>query len=175
MPARQELDGLTRFWLAVDGLLCTLLVLIAACQLMGPARNHEEVARRFRVAAAAAPPPTHHGHRANSANCARTAAIPTTTTTTSAAATATCCGANAATARSPLGAQAAAAATEALEIRPGYPPALYRKSQAHLAAERYTDAVEDARAALRGAEYALSPEDATIGKLRRHAEVPPPS
>lgn len=66
-PDDAQLDGLSRFWLAVDALLASCLVLIAACRLLGKGSHAEE---------------------------------------------------------------AAAAASEALEIRPGYSPALYRRSQA---------------------------------------------
>ena len=66
-PDGAALDGLSRFWLAVDVLLASCLVLIAACRLLGKGSHPDE---------------------------------------------------------------AVAAADEALEIRPGYPPALYRRSQA---------------------------------------------
>ena len=65
-PDSVPLDGLSRFWLAVDALLASCLVLIAACRLLGPSSNADE---------------------------------------------------------------AVAAANEALEIRPGYSAALYRRSQ----------------------------------------------
>ena len=66
-PNDATLDGLSRFWLAVDVLLASCLVLIAACRLLGKGSHPDE---------------------------------------------------------------AVAAADEALEIRPGYSPALYRRSQA---------------------------------------------
>ena len=70
------LDGLSRFWLAVDALLASCLVLIAACKLLGKGSQTDA---------------------------------------------------------------ALAAADEALEIRPGYSPALYRRSQVHLKAGRYSN------------------------------------
>ena len=86
----------------VDVLLCSCLVLISACTLLGPGGSNEE---------------------------------------------------------------AVAAATEALEIRPGHSQALYRRSQAYLNDGKLSEAVADARAALEACDEA---SEESRAKLRVH-------
>jgi len=105
-----DLDNrFTRFWLQVDELLCSCLVLVAACHL-----------------------------QASKSSTAHEAAVATT--------------------------------TEALEIRPGHPPALYRRSLAYEKQANFSMAVADARESLRCARRITSADDddRVLVRLERH-------
>jgi len=91
-------DAFSQFWLQVDELVCSCLVMIAQCNLLQKSPNCE---------------------------------------------------------------QAVSATTEALEVRPDHPPALYRRSQAQAKLEQYSEAVADSRAAFNNASGADE-------RVRRH-------
>ena len=60
------------------------------------------------------------------------------------------------------------AASEALEVRPGHAPALYRRSEAHRRQDNDGDAVADARSALRAAtRRAAAPPQTAAGRRSR--------